>query len=199
MIRILTVCTGNVCRSPLAAILLAQRLSMLDVDFSSAGTRARPGLSMTPEAQQIAIELGATPIAAAAHSSRFLGETQLQSADFVVAMARNHRRSIVELNPALAGTAFTLRELARLLADVGDRELLRQGAQSNTDDPRTRLRQMLSFVAARRGVSAPSDSPDDDDVVDPFRRSRRTYELSGAQVHRALPAVERLVHLALST
>lgn len=198
MLSILTVCTGNVCRSPLAAILLGQQLSGLDVQLSSAGTRARPGMNMTPEAQHVAVELGTTPSDAAAHTAKLLDEAQLRSADFVIAMARDHRRAIVELNPALARTAFTLRELARLISDVHDDELLHQGVGADVEDPRARLTRMLSFAAGRRGIVPPPDSPEDDDVIDPYRRSRLTYALSGAQLTAALPAMARLVRLALS-
>lgn len=198
MLRILTVCTGNVCRSPLAALMLEQRLSELDVQVSSSGTRARPGLPMTSEAQSIAVELGATQAAASAHVSRFLDTTQLQSADFVIAMARDHRRAIVELNPSLSRTTFTLRELDRLVALTDDDELVLSGKPDGPESPRATLVRMLAHVATRRGIAPPPDSPDDDDVVDPYRRSRRAYTLSGVQLARALPAVERLVRLALA-
>lgn len=199
MLKILTVCTGNVCRSPLAALVLAQRLSELDVQISSSGTRSRPGLPMTSEAQKIAVELGASPEAASTHVSRFLDTTQLRSADFVIAMARDHRRAIVELDPSLSRTTFTLRELDRLVALTDSDELVMPGKPEGLENPRAALMRMLAHVASRRGIAPPPDSPDDDDVVDPYGRSRRTYAMSGVQVARALPSVERLVRLALAT
>ena len=48
MIEVLTVCTGNVCRSPLAEALLRERLAPLDIRVRSAGTRALIGSAMTP-------------------------------------------------------------------------------------------------------------------------------------------------------
>ncbi|MCC7128594.1 MAG: hypothetical protein IT192_07250, partial [Microbacteriaceae bacterium] len=41
--RILTVCTGNICRSPLAEALLAKELKGLPVAVESAGTGAIDG------------------------------------------------------------------------------------------------------------------------------------------------------------
>ena len=50
--RILIVCTGNICRSPLAEQLLRQNLTAAGIDavVTSAGTRAMTGSAMTPEA-----------------------------------------------------------------------------------------------------------------------------------------------------
>src|SRR5690606_12746543 len=48
--NILTVCTGNICRSPLAEAVLASRLADLDLRVHSAGTQALVGHGMPPEA-----------------------------------------------------------------------------------------------------------------------------------------------------
>ena len=59
--------------------------------------------------------LGGDP---AAHRSRYLTPRVLRDADLVLGMAREHRREVVGLTPALTKTTFTLRELARLTAAV---------------------------------------------------------------------------------
>lgn len=58
-IRILTVCTGNICRSPLAAELLASRLDPQNFIVESAGTSALVGEQMPDPAIEIATRLGA--------------------------------------------------------------------------------------------------------------------------------------------
>ena len=46
-LTILTVCTGNICRSPLAEVLLRQRLEPLGVRVHSAGTSAVEAMTET--------------------------------------------------------------------------------------------------------------------------------------------------------
>ncbi|GAA3025022.1 arsenate reductase/protein-tyrosine-phosphatase family protein [Microbacterium dextranolyticum] len=123
MLEILTVCTGNICRSPLAAQLIARRLADLGVTTSSAGTRARDGAPMMPESAQLAIARGIEADATAAHRARHLTPAHLASPVLVLAMARDHRREVVELAPARGRSTFTAREFARLAAAVSDDEL----------------------------------------------------------------------------
>lgn len=197
MLEILTVCTGNICRSPLAAQVLATRLGADDVAVRSAGTRARDGVEMTPEAAALAAARGVSPALSAAHRSHALTPADLRGVDLVLAMAREHRREIVELDPARVRTTFTAREFARLAADVTD-DQVRQAADAAGSDPRERFRAALSAIAGRRGLVLPPAHPDDDDVVDPYRRSAATYERSAVELTPGMDAVVRVVELALS-
>lgn len=208
MLDILTVCTGNICRSPLAAQLLATRLADLGVTVSSAGTRARGGTPMTPEAQALAADRGIPSSLSAEHAARYLTPAHVAAADLVLAMTRDHRREIVELDPSRVRTAFTVRELARLAADVSDDELRAaasavagSGSPVSADadaEARARFAAALAVVAGRRGLVLPPASPDDDDVIDPYGRSTATYERSADEMAPGLAAVERIVRVALS-
>src|SRR5690606_4076566 len=64
---ILTVCTGNICRSPMGEILLRANLADLGVRVHSAGTHALVDHEMTEQSQQLAVRLGATEADATAH------------------------------------------------------------------------------------------------------------------------------------
>ena len=205
MLDILTVCTGNICRSPLAAQLLATRLADLGVTVSSAGARARGGTPMTPEAQALAADRGIPSSLSAEHAARYLTPAHVAAADLVLAMTRDHRREIVELDPSRVRTAFTVRELARLAADVSDDELRAAAsavagsgsAVSANAEARARFAAALAVVAGRRGLVLPPASPDDDDVIDPYGRSTATYERSADEMAPGLAAVERIVRVAL--
>lgn len=206
VLDILTVCTGNICRSPLAAQLLATRLADLGVTVSSAGTRARGGTPMTPEAQALAADRGIPSSLSAEHAARYLTPAHVAAADLVLAMTRDHRREVVELDPSRVRTAFTVRELARLAADVSDDELRAAAADApggsggsggSAADARARVAAALAVVAARRGLVLPPTSPDDDDVIDPYGRSTATYERSADEMAPGLAAVERIVRVAL--
>lgn len=196
MLEILTVCTGNICRSPLAAQLLTTRLDDLGARVTSAGTRARDGAEMTAEAAQLATSRDVPEALASSHRARYLTPPHLQSADLVLAMARDHRREIVELDPARVRTTFTVREFARLANDLTDGDL-RSAAASGGNESRARFAAAFAAVAGRRGLTLPPNSLDDDDVIDPFGRSFATYERSAGQLEPALVSVERVIRLAL--
>ncbi len=198
MVEVMTVCTGNICRSPLAALVLDERLGAHGVRVHSAGTRALVGQGMTAEAQQLATERGVTTDAAASHRARFLTEAHLTTPDLILTMARDHRRAVAELAPARLRSTFTVREFARLAAEVPDDALVAAADAASTSDPSLRLRAAVGAIAGQRGLVLPPATPDDDDVIDPYRRSTRTYALSGAQLDPALDEVTRVVRLVMA-
>ncbi|MDZ8201344.1 low molecular weight phosphatase family protein [Microbacterium sp. SSW1-59] len=194
MVELITVCTGNICRSPLAAQLLQTRLADLGPRVTSAGTRGLAAAPMTRESAYLAQHLGVPAEVSAAHRSRFLQESDLHSPDLVLAMAREHRRDIAELAPARLRHTFTAREFARLAVATPDADLLAaaDGAGAGDGD---RLRAAAEVLAARRGLTPPPADPGDDDVVDPFRREWEVYQRSAAQLVPAVEEVVRVVRL----
>jgi protein-tyrosine phosphatase len=197
MFEILTVCTGNICRSPLAQVLLQSRLSDLGGTVVSAGTSGLDSAPMTTEARRLAADLGATGTFAADHRSRYLTEAYLSSPDLILAMSREHRRRVVEYAPARLRSTFTLREFARLAADTSDADIL-AAVEGAGDSGSRRVRAAVAAVASMRGMSAPPADPADDDIIDPYRRSWETYQLSGSQLAPALDQVERVIRVAVA-
>lgn len=192
-LTILTVCTGNICRSPLAEVLLRQRLEPLGVRVHSAGTHALEGHGMPQEALELATAGGADHAIATAHHARYLVEPYIDDADLVLTMAREHRSAVVKMVPAALRRTFTLREFARLASTLSTDEA--QDVARGDGAPRDRFAAVLRAVGDQRGLTpAP---PADDDVIDPYRRSRETYALSGAQLTKALTEVERIVRAVL--
>ena len=196
MFEILTVCTGNICRSPLAELLLRTRLGDLDPRVASAGTRGLPGAPMTSEAAHIARALGVPDAETDAHRSRFLTEQHLVTPDLILAMTRAHRRAVAELAPSRLRSAFTIREFARLAQAVPESELRTAAATAAT--PGEKVRAAASVLASYRGLVPPPDDPDEDDVVDPYRQPWETYLLSTHQLEPAVTAVATVVRAALT-
>lgn len=189
---VLTVCTGNICRSPLAESLLRTHLADLDIRVHSAGTHALVGHAMTEPAQQLARDRGVDPAVADAHRARLLTEPLLDDADLVLTMTTEQRDYAVQLLPRRLHRVFPVREFARLAQDLDDTQL-RAIADGAGDDPRERLVAVVEAVAGRRGGSAPKG----EDVIDPYRRSMAVYEESAAQLAPALIEVERVIRAAL--
>ncbi len=192
---ILTVCSGNICRSPLAEQLLRAGLAGVEgVSITSAGTIAMVGSGMPAEALALSARFGATD--AAEHLARQLDAQHIRDADLVLGLSREHRRAVVEVVPAATRRTFTLREFAHLAAAVTDDDLAAADPfhqRESVDQPvGANLRAAVRAAASLRGVVEPFPSPGDADVIDPYRRSAAVYEASAAQL---VPAVQATVAL----
>lgn len=188
---ILAVCTGNVCRSPIAELVLARRLAGLaGVSVRSAGVGALVGNGVPESARLLAARLG---IDASGHVARQLDTSLIGGGDLILAMAREHRRHVVETSPAAIRRTFTVRELARI-ADEVEARLPDALAVSQPRSPGEGMRTAIALANALRGTVPPPDNADEFDVVDPFGHGPETYERSFTQL---IPAAER-VSLLLS-
>jgi protein-tyrosine phosphatase len=120
MAEVLFICTGNLCRSPSAALLLRQQLRGVgrdDVRVLSAGTVGAdvgPPRPLVQESRAFGIDL-------AAHVPRTVDPGMIQAADLVVGMTREHvRQTVLAVPPSLPRT-FTLREIVRRGLHTGPR------------------------------------------------------------------------------
>ena len=88
--HILIVCTGNICRSPMAEGLIKDMLSkamQARISVSSAGTHAIHGNHASDFAVQVMQTCG---VDIAGHRARMLSKTMLKQANLVLAMEKNH-------------------------------------------------------------------------------------------------------------
>jgi low molecular weight protein-tyrosine phosphatase len=176
---VLIVCTGNICRSPVAARLLAHRLDPAwPVRISSAGTAAVVGYGIDAPSAQALTELGVDP---AAHVARRLTDKMIKAADLVLTAETAHRSSVVQAEPLAFRRAFTLREFGRLGGDLPPL------AGLPTPDE---LRGRVAEIAELRGVVEPPE-PGADEIADPFGASLEVARACTARISEALDAVVR--------
>ena len=106
----LFVCSGNTCRSPMAAAIgNAEIAARLEIPFEnlnqgrvqavSAGISARVGAPMTPEARQALHELG---FRANGHKARNLTAKLACQVEKIFCMTQAHRKAVIDLVPAAA-------------------------------------------------------------------------------------------------
>ncbi len=121
----LFVCSGNTCRSPMAAAFanaeIAARLGIayealetVNVRALSAGVSARVGAPLTDEASEV---LRSLSVPVKPHAARNLTAELAERAELIFCMTKAHRQAVVEMLPAVAGKTYCL------------------GTQEDIDDP----------------------------------------------------------------
>lgn len=111
--KVLMVCTGNLCRSPMAEGVFRHEVQQrgCDIEVASTGTWAHWGSPATPEAVEV---LRARGIDLSGHQSRGLDPQELKEADVVVGMTSVHRREILQVAPEVEGKLILMKELVEL-------------------------------------------------------------------------------------
>ena len=114
-IKLLFVCSGNTCRSPMAAAIARHFAAHRPpdkppIEAESAGASASNGMPMAPEAVRALERLG---IAADPHESRLLTRELIEEADIIFGMTPAHLAMVRSIAPGAA-------EKARLLDAGGD-------------------------------------------------------------------------------
>src|SRR5712691_12150692 len=175
---ILVLCTANVCRSTMAAPLLARRLAALGVTVPvrSAGM-IRCGDPPHPEVISVMASYG---IETASHRSRVVCAADLAQATLVLAMSRENLRYAVIAAPEAWPRAFTLKELIRRGERIGPRP------------PGEPFSRWLSHAhAGRDRVSLLGDSAEDD-VADPAGGPLRAYADTARLLERLVTRLAEL-------
>jgi protein-tyrosine-phosphatase len=118
---ILFVCTANICRSPMAAALMRDRIAKAGLDSEvqvvSAGVWAETGNRASSNATAV---LRLRGIDLAPHRSQTLTHALIKEANIILVMEEAHRRSIFYMAPEVLGKVYLLTEMAGRHDDVAD-------------------------------------------------------------------------------
>ncbi len=164
-LKVLFVCTANICRSPFMELTARHLAGDAPIEFRSAGTHGFTDHPMNPE---MAVTLAPRGITGEQDfRSRPLTKAELDWADVVLTAEADHRQFILDDHPALFRKVFTLGQFVDSLAG-------QDGLHG---------RELLTAVGAHRTAAAPEQ-----DVADPYRRGPEASERAAAHIESLLRA-----------
>lgn len=180
--KILFVCTGNTCRSPMAEGMLRKLAKQrgIPLESRSAGVSAVEGMPVSYHAesvlrdQDIRDELVSKPLTA----------DLVEWADLILTLTQSHKQYAIRQFPHAADKIHTLKEYVendgRVLADLQEQdslyaslELARSLGRDVSDKDRERLIELRQRIPSF-------------DISDPFGGSREDYEATAAEIRTAL-------------
>ena len=193
-IRVLFVCTGNICRSPVAAAALVARLPAHGTaaawSVESAGTRAtlgRPPHEVIKAAARIDLDVGT-------HRSQQVTAELVELSDLVVGMSREHVQETSLMVPGAFGRSFTLRELVAAL----DRLAASPHGGAGGTTPGGSVGDVLARLGQDRSPSDLLLAGPDIDVADPYGGPQRGYDRMAVEIHELVGRLAQWVHGAVT-
>ena len=167
LFRVLFVCIGNVCRSPVGERLLAARLPADRFEVSSAGVGAMVGYAMSKYAAEELRTYGGDPTGFAA---RQLTPEMLEQADLVLTAESSHRALLLEEHPGAFRRVFPMAQFAELVEGL----------------PQETGRDLIAAAARSGGPATPAH-----DIVDPYGRGREAAAASADRLDQLVNTVVR--------
>jgi len=110
--KLMFICTGNICRSAMAHIMLEHRAKEenKDIQVYSCGVFAQNGDRPTEEAISVlATEYG---VDLKNHRATNIGNSEIEKMDVILCATTSHKNNVLNRYPDLEGKVFTMKEYA---------------------------------------------------------------------------------------
>ena len=183
--RILMVCTGNICRSPMAEQMLREKLAarnLKNIVVDSAGVYAMEGESMTVEAASAMRTVGYAPTT---HVAKQATSEVIASANLVLTATQDHRTDIVRTLTRANRFTFTIKEFANLAAYVAEPD-------PDVELPvATDLADKLVITSMARGYAPEVANAD---IEDPYQRGQQVFDATREELE---PLLEQIADWAV--
>lgn len=188
--QILTVCTGNICRSPAAELLLQKHLDE-SVTVDSAGTYAMRGY---PVHEPMATILEKNGIESDAFVAKQITSKIVQDSNLIVTATFEHRSRVLEESPVALKKAYTLVEFTRILGIcITDKaEELRDLFQDKELTDAEKLTVIMPLLGKYKRPNPEGASADE--ISDPYRRSDAHYRQAYDQISGCAQKIAGLLH-----
>lgn len=113
---VLFVCTGNSCRSPMAAGLLKKILgNQKDIRVLSAGIVAFPNTGASEYAIEVMQRVG---VDISHHQAQRISREIIDEATLVLTMTKMHRVEVLEMSPQAKGKVYLLKEFDQRVGEA---------------------------------------------------------------------------------
>ena len=198
--KVLLVCTGNTCRSPMAEAILTRLAEEKGVVVSvrSAGLFAMDGADASENTRKVLEERGIRH----SHRARSVDPELIEWADLILTMTMSHKWRLISTNPDSVDKVYTLKEYAlidgktrerirrleEMVAELAARKALTGGKgelpRSGTEEDVRHLEE--SIIRERKALEREGVSLDDLDISDPFGGDVEIYRRCADELEELL-------------
>jgi len=111
--KIMFICTGNICRSAMAHVMLEDKAKKQnkDIQVYSCGVYAQNGDISTEEAIETMEEY---QIDLKKHRATNIRSSKIEDMDVILCATTAHKNNVINMYPKLSNKVFTMKEYARI-------------------------------------------------------------------------------------
>lgn len=179
--KVLFVCTGNICRSPMGELLFPLFFHSDEIETDSAGTQGLISSEIDPSSAQLLTTDG---VDSSAFRSKRLTPQLAMSADLILCFTERQAKEIATLAPRVARKTFTLTDFANLCKYCAEHGLIEgENLEDRTDSV------ILNASMIRPAVERA------DDIHDPYRREFEVFQRAHDQMTAAMVTIAESLEL----
>ncbi|NEG70370.1 arsenate reductase/protein-tyrosine-phosphatase family protein [Bifidobacterium choloepi] len=173
--KVLFVCTGNICRSPMGELLFPKFFDGEDLVVDSAGTQGLIDHEIDPSSRKL---LESDGIDSSKFRSKRLTPQLAKDSDLILCFTKNQQRQIASVAPTAAKRTATVSDFAAM-CDYCAKEGMISG--STLDE---RIASVLDNASMIRPMLPPSA-----DIKDPYRKEFEVFEQAHEELGAAIATI----------